>query len=255
MSSEKTKAIVIRVVEFSESSCVVTLFTRDFGKIGALAKGARRPKSPFESAIDLLAVCRIVFLHKSSDSLDLLTEAKLDRRFRAGSKDLARLYAGFYVAELLREMTDLGDPNPDLFDAADHGLLELENGEDVASVILRFELSALEQLGHLPALHECAACGGSVPDDRGYLFGMLSGGLLCRRCRTGQRQVIRVSCETMEQLREFLRSINRDEHLTELPASQRGEVRGIMNQYVCHLLGKRLRMHDFLASVLGRNGN
>ncbi len=81
MSSEKTLAIVVRVVEFSESSCVVTLFTRDFGKVGALAKGARRPKSSFESALDLLAVCRIVFLHKSSDTLDLLTEAKLERRF------------------------------------------------------------------------------------------------------------------------------------------------------------------------------
>src|SRR5690606_28430132 len=81
MSSEKTDAIVIRLVEFSESSAVVTLFTRDFGKISGLAKGARRPKSAFESALDLLAVCRIVFLHKSSDALDLLTEAKLERRF------------------------------------------------------------------------------------------------------------------------------------------------------------------------------
>jgi len=53
MAIEKTDAIVIRVVEFSESSCVVTLFTRDFGKIAAMAKGARRPKSAFESAIDL----------------------------------------------------------------------------------------------------------------------------------------------------------------------------------------------------------
>ena len=68
MPSEKVQAIVIRVVEFSETSCVVTLFTREFGKISGLAKGARRPKSPFESALDLLAVCRIVFLHKSSDA-------------------------------------------------------------------------------------------------------------------------------------------------------------------------------------------
>src|SRR4026207_2013794 len=116
MSAEKSLAIVLRVVEFSETSCVVTLYTRDFGKIGALAKGARRPKSPFESALDLLAarraafppetsdprqprgpvesarallaVCRVVFLHKSSDALDLLTEARLERRFRAARRDL-----------------------------------------------------------------------------------------------------------------------------------------------------------------------
>ena len=91
MASEKSLAIVLRVRDFSETSCVVTLFTRSLGKITALAKGARRPKSPFESALDLMAVCRIVFLHKSSDVLDLLTEAKLERRFRAASRDLPRV--------------------------------------------------------------------------------------------------------------------------------------------------------------------
>ncbi len=159
MASEKTLAIVIRVVEFSETSCVVTLFTRDFGKIGALAKGARRPKSPFESALDLLAVCRIVFLHKSSESLDLLTEAKLERRFRAASRDLSRLYAGYYVAELLRELTHEGDPHPELFDAAEAALRELEGDLDVFRLVLRFELVALRVLGHLPELNCCAACG------------------------------------------------------------------------------------------------
>src|SRR3954465_10541511 len=111
MSSEKTQAIVLKLVEFSETSCVLTMFTEDFGKVGALAKGARRPKGPFEGALDLLAMVRIVFLRKSSDALDLLTEAKLERRFRCGQRDLARLYAGYYVAELLTELTERGDPH------------------------------------------------------------------------------------------------------------------------------------------------
>ena len=159
MSSEKSLAIVIRVVEFSESSCVVTLFTRDFGKISALAKGARRPKSPFEAALDLLAVCRVVFLRKSSDALDLLTEAKLERRFRSATRDLSRLYAGYYVAELLRDLTENGDPHPDLFQAADDTLARLDSDGDVAAEVLRFELTALRVLGHLPSLDDCVGCG------------------------------------------------------------------------------------------------
>ena len=90
MSAEKTIAIVLRSVEFSESSYISTLFTESAGKITALAKGARRPKSAFENALDLLSISRVVFLRKSSDAMDLLTEAKLERRFRAAARDLTR---------------------------------------------------------------------------------------------------------------------------------------------------------------------
>src|SRR5215207_7250550 len=114
MSSEKATAIVLRVIEFSETSSILTLFTREFGKIHGLAKGARRPKGPFESALDLLGLVRIVFLRKSSDALDLVTEAKLERRFRPASGDLSSLYAAYYVAELLSDLTEKYDPHPEL---------------------------------------------------------------------------------------------------------------------------------------------
>src|SRR6476469_8007331 len=143
MSSEKATAIVLRSIDFSESSSVVTLFTREFGKIRGMAKGARRPKGPFEGALDLLALCRIVFLRKSSDALDLLTEARLERRFRAAQSDLARLYAGYYVAELLAELTEPGDPHRELFQAADATLFALDADAPLEETVLAFELAAL----------------------------------------------------------------------------------------------------------------
>ena len=88
---EKTEAIVIRQADFSESSRVVTFFTRRFGKMSAVAKGAKRLKGPFDAALDLLTHCRIVFIRKSSSSLDILTEAQVIQRFRPESKDLDAL--------------------------------------------------------------------------------------------------------------------------------------------------------------------
>src|ERR1051325_8295400 len=151
MSSEKATALVLKLVDFSETSSVVTLFTEEFGKIHALAKGARKLKGPFEAALDLLAICRIVFLRKSSDALDLLTEAKLERRFRPVGGDLSSLYAAYYVAELLGELTDDYDPHPELFDAAEATLGALQMPGGVANSVLRFELTALRVLGHLPS--------------------------------------------------------------------------------------------------------
>ena len=203
MAAEKSLAIVLRVVEFSETSCVVTLFTDKLGKITALAKGARRPKSSFESALDLLAVVRILFLHKSSDTLDLLTEAKLERRFRAAARDLSRLYAGYYVAELLRELTDANDPHPDLFAVADQTLQLLDGEASVAATVLWFELAALRLLGHSPSLRECVECGEVVEASPRAAFGLLAGGVLCTKCRAGQRQVVSVSAGGLAAVRHL----------------------------------------------------
>ena len=249
MASEKTQAIVLKVVEFSETSCVLTLFTEHFGKVSALAKGARRPKGPFEGALDLLAVVRIVFLRKSSDALDLLTEAKLQRRFRSAQRDLSRLYAGYYVAELLLELTDAGDPHPELFTAADETLLALDRGEAVAETVLKFELAALRLLGHLPLLSECVNCGRPVEQEGRVAFGLTAGGVLCHACRPGQRQVASVSGACLQALRKFAETSAVDARELTLDPAIRGELRGVWNNYMAHLLGHKPRMHEFLGAL------
>ena len=266
MPAEKSLAIVLRLVEFSETSLVVTLFTRDFGKITALAKGARRPKGPFEAALDLLALVRVVFLHKSSDALDLLTEAKLERRFRAAARDLARLYAGYYVAELLAELTDEDDPHPELFDEANRTLELLDRDGPVAAALLSLELSALRLLGHLPSLAECVGCGTPVATEGRIAFGLIAGGVLCAKCRSGQRSVVSVSAAALKALRQLseprgwsprTEAPERGEQRSEVGGQRSdefdlkvlGEIRGLMNNYLAHHLGHKLRMHAYLGRI------
>lgn len=247
MAAEKSLALVVRIVEFSESSCVVTLFTRDFGKISGLAKGARRRKSPFESAIDLLSLCRLVFLHKSSDALDILTEANLERRFRAGSRDLVRLYAAYYLAELLNELTYEYDSHPELFDLANRTLIQLDGDDEVARVLLRFELHILRLLGHLPSLLVCVECGtGLVTSSGRVTFGQLAGGVICHQCKLGKHQLVSVSTEALNVLIQF--ADENDESWKHVAVSKRvrGEIRGLLNHYVTHLLGKPPRLHRYL---------
>ena len=108
MPAETALALVVRTTDWSETSRIATMFTREFGKVRVLAKGGRRLKSNFEVALDLLTVCRIVLLRKSSAGaaqLDLLTEAQVAERFPALRTNLPALYAAYYVAELLSEGT------------------------------------------------------------------------------------------------------------------------------------------------------
>jgi DNA repair protein RecO (recombination protein O) len=246
MSAEKAEALVIRVVDFSETSCVVTLFTREFGKISALAKGARRLKGPFESALDLLARIRIVFLRKSSEALDLLTEAKLEQRFRSPGRDLSRLYGAYYVAELLLDLTDEGDPHADLFDAAAATLDEFSGtSTPPGDAILRWELTTLRILGHLPSLDACVECGASVAAGRRTAFGLAVGGVLCDACRPGKKHVASLSFEAVERLRWYADPGDAWRTAT-MDRRTAGELRGVVNQYVNHLLGRTPRLQEYL---------
>src|SRR6516165_9997315 len=106
MPANRSLALVVRTVDVFETSLVATLFTRRLGKVSALAKGGRRLKSPFQGGLDLLGVSDIVLLHKASEALDLLTEAAPVERFASLRSDLSALFAGYYIAELLTDLTD-----------------------------------------------------------------------------------------------------------------------------------------------------
>ena len=243
MSTEKSQAVVLRLVPYSNTSLIVTLFTDNLGKIGVLAKGARRPKSPFEAALDLLAVCRVVFIHKSRDVLDLLTEAKLVRRFRSASRDLLRLYAGFYVAEITEGLTEFADPHPDLFIALERTLEVLDTGSDSPTWLSWYALHLLHEIGTAPALRHCVRCGRAAD---GTWLGLADGGVLCRACRAGRRHVLRLGRAAFGQIEALTES-------TEGPPKElaaRAETVMAAVQLVHHQLGKAPRSWPFLRQAL-----
>ncbi len=202
MPTIRTLALVLRTVEVFETSVVATLFTRDLGKVSVLAKGARRLKSPLQGGLDLLGVSDIVMLTKASEALDLLTESAPVERFPSLRRDLAALYAGYYTAELLSELTDLHDPHPKLFDAARITLRHLGDAGLRSSRVLRFELACLRELGIMPSLDRCAQCGGEVTSQGGKMsFGLSGGGVLCQACRPGQPHVVSLSAADLHAIR------------------------------------------------------
>ena len=259
MAAEKARAIVIRTFPFGDTSCVVTLFTREYGKLRALAKGAWRPKSGFDAALDLLSICQVIVLRKSSDALDLLTEACLEHRFRVGRSQAAFL-GGMDVAELLDALTADGDPQPELFDVAHATLRTLSaprsaHDQDtptnertdghVRALVTHTELAMLRLVGHAPALMRCAECHGPVPGGGRIAFAMLDGGVVCEQCRRGKRAVVSLSADCLAALRLLAAAPDAWRSLA-LPPPIDGEVRAVMNTMLSHLLGRRPRVAPLL---------
>jgi DNA repair protein RecO (recombination protein O) len=245
MSTEKAQALVIRASDFSETSRIVTLWTRELGKVRALAKGGRRLRSNFESALDLLTVCDVVFIRKAS-GLDLLTEARVRERFPPLRHDLAALHGAYYVAELLSEWTQDYDPHPPLFDAALETVRELGKDDVLKGpCVAHFELVLLRELGYGPALATCAGCNGKLTGRR-LAFSAAGGGVLCPKCQPAQRERRAISPATWQALRQLGRAEGGWREVTE-PAVRR-EVRQVLDHYVTYLLGRRPRLLPYLGS-------
>ncbi|WP_435019188.1 DNA repair protein RecO [Tundrisphaera sp. TA3] len=246
MAAVRTLALVIRSSDVFETSTIATLFTRELGKISGLAKGARRLKSPMQGGLDLVGVSDIVLLHKASDALDLIIAATPVERFDPLRRDLAALYAGYYIAELLSELTDFQDPHPRLFDAALVTLRHLGEPRLRPRRLARFELACLREMGLMPSLDECAHCGVEViaEGDR-FAFGLATGGILCPGCRPGQPHVATLSGRTLAAIRALAapgpawRDLDWDE--SDLPP-----LRATLGAVISHAIGRRPRLLPYL---------
>lgn len=246
MSTEKTPAVVIRMADFSESSRVLTLFTREFGKVSVIAKGAKRLKGPFEAALDLLTVCNIVFIRKSSSGLDILTEAQLVKRFKSNSKDLGPLYAGYYAAELLAGLTEEYDPHPALFDEAVAALERFSSEGSLALAVLRFELVILREIGQLPIFDGCAVCG-ELPQPRGsYAFHVGRGGMICEACEPHEGETGRIHAGTLAVVRCLLSETEGAWKRIVISPQQLRELRSVLVPTLSQALGRRPKMLDYL---------
>jgi DNA repair protein RecO (recombination protein O) len=246
MPARRTLALIIRTVEVFETSLVATLFTRELGKVSVLAKGARRLKSPFQGGLDLLGVSDIVLFPKASEALDLLVESTPVERFASLRRDLAALYAGYYIAELLGGLTDFHDPHPKLFDAARITLRHLGEAELRTRRIARFELACLRELGLLPSLSACAQCGAVVELGEGAVsFGLASGGVLCANCGPGQVHVAVISSQTLRAIRILASPGNAWRDLGPDP-EKLAPVRETISAIVSHVLGHRPRLRPIL---------
>jgi DNA repair protein RecO (recombination protein O) len=147
---------------------------------------------------------------------------------------------------LLNDLTDECDPQPDLFDLADETLTALAAGESVAKSTVRFELGALRLLGHAPSLDVCAECGSEVAATGRVAFGLLDGGVLCGKCRVGKTQVISVSAGVLKAMALLADPNGHVWRRMDIPANCLGELRSLLNRYFTHLLGRRLKMHEYL---------
>jgi DNA repair protein RecO (recombination protein O) len=181
----RTDAIVLRTVDFAETSQVVHLGTPDHGLVPAIAKGSRNPKGSFQGGLSMATCGEAALLSRAGAELELLRSFRMTDGLRGLREDLSRFAAGEYVVGLLRSFMRPGLANPALFLAGATALraLSLAPPPAVPVWVVVFEARALDACGHRPHLGSCVACGG-VPAAE-MRFDPSLGGIVHPRCARG----------------------------------------------------------------------
>jgi DNA repair protein RecO (recombination protein O) len=196
MAIQKDEAVVLRRLDYSETSQVLAFFGRQCGQVRLIAKGIKRgTKKAFATGIDLLEIGTLVFLRPEGRSgLGTLTEWRQTEPLLGLRADVRRLYAGQYAAEITSALTEEADPHPELFDAMVallRGLAEaaappLDKGEpgaaDPLPSLVRFQMQLLTSVGLVPVFDGCAACQRQRPLRDLEYFSAGQGGMVCRDC-------------------------------------------------------------------------
>jgi len=242
----KDRAVCIRTVDYSETSQVVVLFGRLSGKIRAIAKGSKRPKSPFDGPIEVLSFGDVVFSGARKEQLATLTEFQPQPVRGQLRRCLFALYCSQFAAELVDLLTDEYDPHPDLFDQFVRFLEDIEEGRldlnrrDVLIRLILFQLVLLYEVGLRPVLNACANCKRvfSSAWDQSY-FSHSANGLICRDCEMSFPDRIRLSTNAAKYLTDVRQIANADIGILD-------EIETILIRHLTEILGHRLKMAEYV---------
>jgi DNA repair protein RecO (recombination protein O) len=248
--SFRLEAVVLRHSDWGEADRLLTLFTRQRGKVRAIAKGARRVRS--RKAGHLEPFTRVTLQLARGRDLLIVTQAETIDAYQPLREDLLRTGYAAYVAELLDRFTyEEESENQAIFRLLTETLSRVASEPDPWLAIRYYEMRLLDHLGFRPQLFTCANCEAEIKAEDQY-FSAFQGGALCPKCGAGLPGVWKVSLEALKYLRHFQRSSYAEaQRARPVPAIQ-NEVETLVQKYFTFLLERELNTPGFLKQVRGK---
>jgi DNA repair protein RecO (recombination protein O) len=196
--AESTTAVVLRTYAFGESDKIVTLLTRDAGKLNGIARGAKRSLRRFGGSLELFSHVRVDLRQRRTAELAFLERAVLVRPWRFLLRSLERYAAASHVIEVADKMTAEREVGDRLYAIVVAALARLDEDEPGPVTLRLFELAALAACGYRYDFTTCAVCRRSRPTDgRGFLG---EAGVVCASCVGSAGLSVALSGRALESL-------------------------------------------------------
>jgi DNA repair protein RecO (recombination protein O) len=239
----RVSAIVLKRNDLGEADRLLTVLTRERGKLTLLAKGVRKPASRKAGHIEPFT--HVDLLVAKGKSLDLVTQAETTHAHRHLREDLVRSSWAYYVAELADAFTQEDDPNDLLFDLLLETLDRLDGDGEPALAVRYYELHLLALAGYQPQLFRCIQCNELLQPEVNFLS-LERGGVLCPRHGANRPETIALTLGAQKVLR-FLQTRPWEQvALLRITAATMRLVENVLARYIVYHLERTVRSAAFL---------
>jgi DNA repair protein RecO (recombination protein O) len=247
MRGYKTEAVVLRHTPTGEADRMVVLYTPEYGKVRAVAKGVRRSTSKLAGHLELLN--RVSVSLAEGRGVDTVTEAETLQAYRRLREDLELLSAGMFMAELVDGISVEQAASQPTYALLTASLERLETAERPGQAARYFQVQMLALSGFGPELRKCVQCDAAL-EPRDHAFTVVGGGVVCPACRTGSLDVLMpVSLNALKVLRFFQREPTEKAVALRLDAQLLDELERVLDGYTRYVLERDLKTTEFMDLV------
>ncbi|MBN1470955.1 MAG: DNA repair protein RecO [Syntrophaceae bacterium] len=247
--SHKTTGFVLRTLSYSESDLIITFYSRDFGKLKGIAKGAKRSKKRFANVFEPFSLTNIIFTRKSYDMLAFIESCDIINHHHAIRQDMEKTLIASYLIDLTDHFSPEGKKNEKVFELLQDFLLILGEEKVTDTVVRFFELRLLKLAGFEPTLDRCIVCKTPVISGNLYYFHAHEGGIKCSTCAKQQGSELPISAGTVRTLL-LGKDMDIDKiKLVSVSDSIAMESRSILIDFIVHLLGREVKSLKVMEQV------
>jgi DNA repair protein RecO (recombination protein O) len=242
----KTNAIILRIVDFSNTSQIITCLSEKYGKVTLSAKGIHRYKTFNNGQYDLFAEVEILYYTKCSNNIHILKEiSPIQLRAELRNNWKAAALAS-YFADIVNKISLPYLHQDEIYEILNKGLEELNTSElpNIKTLFL-FELKLLDALGLAPSLDNCSFCNKKLQHEHGNYFSARNGGIICKECYGQQRNhpndlYLR---KDIEKIMQFLQKSPNNNRI-KLSKHQEDVIQSFLNNFIHH----HIELYDYIKS-------
>jgi len=242
-----TEGIILRQTKYGESDKILTIFTKKNGKIQAIAKGARKPKSALIASAQVFCYSDFVFF--KGKSFYHINNGEIISSFYALRENLSKLAYGTYIVELTEAGLNDEEPNEKLFQLLIKTLKILASIDDnFLKLVLAFKIKYISFIGYKPHLKDCIECGRSLGNR--LKFSISHGGALCENCFSKDIYSEKIDIQTLRAMDKLLYSDLDELQNIEVEKDTLLKIEGVLIRYITsHIEKRNFKSLDFINTL------